>query len=126
MGCLEINLSPLQAYHVLFILEPSLESQNFVAFISKPGRLPRGGCETILVALSGSFCLQFLKDLLMYVHEYKISGRVCMSQHRQVIPAKDLHVHVLCHPELSYNSICCHGYFFIVLIYFMCKGEITT
>lgn len=63
----------------------------------------------------------------MCVHAYKISGRVSMSHHRQVLPAKDLHVHVPCLHELGYNSICCHGYlFFMDLIYFMFKGEITT
>lgn len=47
----------------------------------------------------------------MYM-KYKLPGRVCMSHHRQVIPAKDLHVHVLCHQELGYNRSCCHGYSF--------------
>jgi hypothetical protein len=100
----EMNLTPLQEQQVLTTV-PSLQPQNFETFISKQIRVPMDPS----LACSG---FSFKKDLIMYVHEYEISGRVCTSHHRQVIPAKDLHVHVLCLHELGYNGSCCHGYSF--------------
>lgn len=60
----------------------------------------------------------------MYVHAYKISGKVSMSHHRQALPAKDLNVH-----NSAFNNCVIIAFvvlvtFFIDLIYLCVKVKL--